>query len=115
MGEYAGYSKYNRGKGRGGVYRKCAWGYHSIVLELKHETVHVVALFVDNYGWGVMLTPQVERIKRRFWRRIWQFQIGGVTLLNSIGEYSLPVVIAGRDVTIRTYVVDSDIPFYCPD
>ncbi|VDI35885.1 Hypothetical predicted protein [Mytilus galloprovincialis] len=36
------------------------------------------------------------------------FKFGGGTRLKSIGEYSLPAVIAGKDVT--TDVVDSDIP-----
>ncbi|CAC5406209.1 unnamed protein product [Mytilus coruscus] len=38
------------------------------------------------------------------------FKFGGGTRLKSIGEYSLPAVIAGKDVIIRTDVVDSDIP-----
>ena len=38
------------------------------------------------------------------------FKFGGGTRLKSIGEYSLPAVIAGKDVTIKTDVVDSDIP-----
>ncbi|CAC5390514.1 unnamed protein product [Mytilus coruscus] len=38
------------------------------------------------------------------------FKFGDGTRLKSIGEYSLPAVIAGKDVIIRTDVVDSDIP-----
>ena len=38
------------------------------------------------------------------------FKFGGGTCLSSRGEYRLPAVIAGKDVTIKTDVVESDIP-----
>ena len=38
------------------------------------------------------------------------FKFGGGTRLKSTAEYSLPAVIAGKEVTINTDVVDSDIP-----
>ena len=38
------------------------------------------------------------------------FKFGGGERLKSKGEYRLPAVIAGREVTIRTDVVHSDIP-----
>lgn len=38
------------------------------------------------------------------------FNFGGGTCLQSKGEYSLPVVIAGKEATINTDVVESDIP-----
>ena len=38
------------------------------------------------------------------------FKFGGGTCLKSKGEYSLPAVIAGKEVTIKTDVVESDIP-----
>lgn len=38
------------------------------------------------------------------------FKFGGGTRLKSQGEYLLPAVIAGREVFVRTDVVDSDIP-----
>ena len=38
------------------------------------------------------------------------FKFGGGTCLKSKGEYTLPAVIAGKDVTIKTDVVESDIP-----
>ena len=38
------------------------------------------------------------------------FKFGG-GCLKSKGEYSLPAVIAGKEVTIKTDVVESDIPF----
>ena len=38
------------------------------------------------------------------------FKFGGGTRLQSKGEYSLPVVIAGKEATIITNVVESDIP-----
>ena len=42
------------------------------------------------------------------------FKFGGGTCLQSKGEYSLPVVIAGKEVTINTDVVESDIPLLLP-
>ena len=41
-------------------------------------------------------------------RRVFRF--GGGTCLQSKGEYSLPVVIAGKEATVNTDVVESDIP-----
>ena len=38
------------------------------------------------------------------------FKFGGGTRLKSKVEYSLPAVIAGKEVTIKTDTVDSDIP-----
>ena len=38
------------------------------------------------------------------------FKFGGGTCLKSKGEYSLPAMIAGKEVTIKTDVVESDIP-----
>ena len=38
------------------------------------------------------------------------FKFGGGEIMRSKGEYSLPAVIAGKDVMIRTDVVGSDIP-----
>ena len=38
------------------------------------------------------------------------FKFGGGRMLKSEGEYWLPVVIAGKEVTVRTEVVQSDIP-----
>ena len=38
------------------------------------------------------------------------FKFGGGTCLKSKGEYSLPAVIAGKEVMIKTDVVESDIP-----
>ena len=38
------------------------------------------------------------------------FKFGGGTCLQSKGEYSLPVVIAGKEATVKTDVVESDIP-----
>ena len=41
-------------------------------------------------------------------RRVFKF--GGGTCLQSKGEYSLPVVIAGKEATVKTDVVESDFP-----
>ena len=49
-----------------------------------------------------------NKIKRIDGQRVFKF--GGGTCLKSTGEYSLPAVIAGNDVTIKTDVVESDIP-----
>ena len=38
------------------------------------------------------------------------FKFGGGTRLKSKGEYNLPAIIAGKEVIIRTDVVESDIP-----
>ena len=38
------------------------------------------------------------------------FKFGGGTRLKSVGEYELPATIVGKQVTVRTDVVDSDIP-----
>ena len=38
------------------------------------------------------------------------FKFEGGICLQSKGEYSLPVVIAGKEATVRTDVVESDIP-----
>ena len=38
------------------------------------------------------------------------FKFGGETCFKSKGEYSLPAVIAGKEVMIKTDVVESDIP-----
>ena len=38
------------------------------------------------------------------------FKFGGGEIMRSKGEYSLPAVVAGKDVMIRTDVVGSDIP-----
>ena len=48
------------------------------------------------------------KIKQRDSQRVFKF--GGVTCLKSKCEYSLPAVIAGKEVTIKTDVVESDIP-----
>ena len=50
------------------------------------------------------------------WRKMKQtvgqkmFKFGGGEIMRSKGEYSLPAVVAGKDVMIRTDVVGSDIP-----
>ena len=42
--------------------------------------------------------------------RVKVFKFGGGTKLKSEGEYSIPAVIVGEHVTIKTDVVNSDIP-----
>lgn len=49
-----------------------------------------------------------QKIKKTEGRRIFKF--GGGTRLKSEGEYEIPARVAGKDVTIRTDVVKSDIP-----
>ena len=49
-----------------------------------------------------------RKIKRSFGRKTFKF--GGGERLKSKGEYNLPAVIAGKVVTIKTDVVESDIP-----
>ena len=48
------------------------------------------------------------KTKQRDSQRVFKF--GGGTCLKSKCEYSLPAVIAGKEVTIKTDVVESDIP-----
>ena len=48
------------------------------------------------------------KIQQTVGQRIFKF--GGGERLKSKGEYSLPAVIAGKEVIIRTDVVESDIP-----
>ena len=48
------------------------------------------------------------KIKQRDSLRVFKF--GGGVCLKSKCEYSLPTVIAGKEVTIKTDVVESDIP-----
>lgn len=38
------------------------------------------------------------------------FKFGGGTRLQSEGEYALPAYMAGKQVTMKTDVVDSDVP-----
>ena len=49
-----------------------------------------------------------QKVKQTKGQRVFKF--GGGTYLQSKGEYSLPVVIAGKEATINTDVVESDIP-----
>ena len=49
-----------------------------------------------------------KKIKQKVGQRTFKF--GGGERLKSKAEYSIPAVVAGKEVTIRTDVVDSDIP-----
>ena len=49
-----------------------------------------------------------KKIKQTVGQRTFKF--GGGERLKSKAEYSIPAVVAGKEVTIRTGVVDSDIP-----
>ena len=49
-----------------------------------------------------------RKIKRSIGRKTFKF--GGGERLKSKGEYNLPAVIAGKEVTIKTDIVVSDIP-----
>ena len=49
-----------------------------------------------------------QKVKQTKGQRVFKF--GGGRCLQSKGEYSLPVVIAGKEATINTDVVESDIP-----
>ena len=49
-----------------------------------------------------------KKIKQTVGQRTFKF--GGGERLKSKAEYSIPAVVAGKEVTIRTDVVDSDIP-----
>lgn len=49
-----------------------------------------------------------QKVKQTKGQRVFKF--GGGTCLQSKGEYSLPIVIAGKEATINIDVVESDIP-----
>ena len=49
-----------------------------------------------------------QKVKQTEGQRVFKF--GGGTCLKSKGAYSLPAVIAGKEVMIKTDVVESDIP-----
>ena len=63
--------------------------------------------WLENY-----LNSLSEADKQKIHQNVGQrtFKFGGGERLKSKGEYRLPAVIAGREVTIRTDVVHSDIP-----
>ena len=58
--------------------------------------------WLDNY------LQSLSRCDRRKFQQKDKF--GGGRMLKSGGKYWLPVVIAGKEVTVRTEVVKSDIP-----
>ena len=53
---------------------------------------------------------ETDRSKTEYMQGEKTFKFGGGTCLKSKGEYCLPAFMAGLEVTIRTDVVDSDIP-----
>ena len=63
--------------------------------------------WLENY-----LNSLSEADKQKIHQNVGQrtFKFGGGERLKSKGEYRLPAVIAGREVTIRTDKVHSDIP-----
>ena len=64
-------------------------------------------IWLENY-----LNSLDHEDRRKIKRFIGQktFEFGGGKRLKSKGEYNLPAVIAGKEVTIKTDVVESDIP-----
>ena len=64
-------------------------------------------MWLDNY-----LNSLSQQDRQRVTQTVGQktFKFGGGERLESKGEYGLPAVIAGKEVTIRTDVVDSDLP-----
>ena len=63
--------------------------------------------WINNY---IQSLDKVDRqkVKQTEGQRVFKF--GGGTCLKFKGEYSLPAVIAGKDVMIKTDVVELDIP-----
>ena len=64
-------------------------------------------IWLENY-----LNSLDHKDRRKIKRSIGQktFKFGGGERLKSEGQYNLPAVIAGKEVTIKTDVVESDIP-----
>jgi len=63
--------------------------------------------WLDNYIESLYNSDRAK-VLRSEGQRVFKF--GGGTCLKSKGEYSIPAVVAGRAVTIKTDVVESDIP-----
>ena len=63
--------------------------------------------WLDNYINSLDKRDRVK-VQQSIGQKIFKF--GGGTKLKSQGEYSIPAVIAGKEVTIKTDVVGSDIP-----
>ncbi|XP_053390667.1 uncharacterized protein LOC128553511 [Mercenaria mercenaria] len=63
--------------------------------------------WMDNYVGSLDKTDR-EKVLKSEGQRVFKF--GGGTCLKSKGEFSIPAVVAGKAVTIKTDVVESDIP-----
>ena len=63
--------------------------------------------WMDNYIQSLNQTDR-EKVLESQGQRVFKF--GGGTCLKSKGEFRIPAVVAGKVVTIKTDVVDSDIP-----
>ncbi|MCG7877703.1 MAG: transposase [Candidatus Thiodiazotropha endolucinida] len=63
--------------------------------------------WINNYIESLDMNDK-EKVKQSKGQKVFKF--GGGTRLMSKGEYSLPAVIAGKEVIIKTDVVQSDIP-----
>lgn len=64
-------------------------------------------MWLDNYL-NSLSQEDKKRVKQTVGHKTFKF--GGGERLGSKGEYNLPAMIAGKEVTIRTDVVESDIP-----
>ena len=100
-----------------------------MVFFTKHETDDNMQQGVNDSNFAVLdsacsitvcgenwLNDYLQSLSRCDRRKVQQkgsrtaFKFGGGRMLKSEGEYWLPVVIAGKEVTVRTEVVKSDIP-----
>ena len=81
--------------------RNCA------VLDSACRSTVCGVIWLENY-----LNSLDHEDRRKIKRSIGQkkFKFGGGERLKSKGEYNLPAVIAGKEVTIKTDVLESDIP-----
>ena len=81
--------------------RNCA------VLDSAYSSTVCGEIWLENY-----LNSLDHEDRRKIKRFIGQktLKFGGGERLKSKGEYNLPAVIAGKEVTIKTDVVESDIP-----
>ena len=97
---FTGYDK-NEVRRLGVDARNCA------VLDSACSSTVCGSSWMDNYIASLDKTDR-EKVLQSEGQRMFKF--GGGTCLKSKGEFRIPAVVAGKAVTIRTDVVESDIP-----
>ena len=79
---------------------------------MQFSIVCAVAQYVERTGWTIIFHSLDKRDRIKVQQSIGQkiFKFGGGTRLKSQEEYSLPAVIAGKEVTIKMLL---DLVFRC--